>query len=594
MGLFCRRLILIGLVAAAALCCAAPLYAGMEPSDWDYLPVITEINFTSSTVGFAAQDGRRMVFDKAAQSFRQVEPAEYAALMRGAKGGKAAWPEKNEAGDTVTLITSSAGVFLETLNKYCDDDKGPAHELKLSGVVIKDHAAPCDNISSAEIENGRLWLGTRGFGGYGEFPGKGIVVQSLSDGSHIKNISRADGLTDNLVRAVKLDPYTGHVWAATRLGVSEVSSELEVLYSGHLYEDFDAEGACTVQAASVPTRNNFIAVFGRLMGVKDKNKYYEAAMTIPPEIRPCFNIMAVTGWPLMRCEPAGEEGLPGFLPPQFNALVPFVLETADFGPETTWRTVMRLCIFGDKAAAAMVADHATDEAFVSRLGSYGEQCISRYKEASIFPDKPSEAKVKEALGRISRSLSKFKLSAMNGETMPDFNDGGTAIDAADGLAALGSPRGVELLNEFFMRVKPGNGDNPEVLLFSDAAQKLHYRDEFLAGAMSGVEKFYGAPVQQGCLYLDVAHPEEQKKNRAGVKQLVSLLKAVENATHPEWIPHQPSQAQGAYDTCRAAAVSQLKNRAVREEFLKDVYPGLAPAYKRVADGILNNWEIPAN
>lgn len=566
----------------------------MEPSDWDYLPVITEINFTTAAVGFAARDGRRMVFDKAGRSFRQVEPGAYAALMRGAKGGKAAWPEESEAGDNVTLITSSAGVFLETLNKYCEDDGGQKPALKLGGVAIKSQADPCDNISSAELENGRLWLGTRGLGGYGEFPGKGIVVQSLADGSHLKTISRADGLADTLVRAVKLDPYTGHVWAATRLGVSEISPGLEVLYSGYLYEDFDAEGACAVQASSVPARNNFVAVFGRLLGVKDRKKYYEAAMTVPPEIRPCFNIMAVTGWSLMRCEPAGEEALPGFLPPQFNALVPFVLETADFGPEGTWRTVMRLCIFGDKAAAALVADHATDEAFVSRLGSYGEQCISRYREAGLFPDKPSEAKVKEALGRISRALSRFKLSAMSSGASPDFNAGAAAIDAADGLAELGSPRGVELLNEFFMRVKPGNGDNPEVLLFSDAAQKLHYRDDFLAGAMSGVEKFYGAPVQQGCLYLDVTNPEEQKKNRAGVKQLVSLLKAVENASHPEWIPHQPSQAQGAYDACRAAAASQLRDKAVREEFLKNVYPGLAPAYKRVADGLLSGRESPAD
>lgn len=593
MGLFYRRLILIGLVAAAALCCAAPLYAGMEPSDWDYLPVITEINFTSSTVGFAAQDGRRMVFDKAAQSFRQVEPVEYAALMRGAKGGKAAWPEKNEAGDTVTLITSSAGVFLETLNKYCDDDKGPAHVLKLGGVVIKDHAAPCDNISSAEIENDRLWLGTRGFGGYGEFPGRGIVVQSLADGSHIKTISRKNGLTSDLVRVVKLDPHTGHIWTATHLGINEISPELEVLYSGYLYEDFDAEGACAVQAAEVPTRNNFVAVFGRLLGVKDKKKYYEAAMTIPPEMLTCFNVETMTGWPPGHCEAAGALGYSSLLPPQFNALAPFVIETADFSPEKIWGTVKRLCIFSDKAAAALIADHVTDEAFLS-MGSYGEQCVSYYKEAGLFPYKPSETKVKAALGRISRALSRLKLSSMNGGDIPDFREGAAALDAAEGLAALGSPRGVELLNEFFLRVKAGNGDNQEVRFFSEAAQKLHYRDEFLPGAMSGVEKFYGEPVQQGCLYLDVAHPEEQKKNRAGVKQLVSLLKAVENATHPEWIPHQPSQAQGAYDTCRAAAVSQLKDKAVREEFLKNVYPGLAPAYKRVADGILNNWDIPAN
>lgn len=582
-----KKSFFLSIFCAALLGFAPQLYAGMEPSDWDYLPVITEINFTTVTVGFAAQDGRRMVFDKARLTFRQIESAEYAKLMRGAKGGKAAWPEKNKAGDTVTLITSFAGVFLETLNKYCDDDKGTAHVIKLGGVVIKYQADPCNNISSAEIENGRLWLGTRGLGDYGEFPGKGIVVQSLKDGAHIKTLSKTDGLTSNLVRAVKLDPYTGHIWAVTHLGINEISPELEVLYSGYLYEDFDTEGVCTVQASSVPARNNFVAVFGRLLGVKDKKKYYEAAMTIPPDMFACFHAEALTGWAPGYCEAAGGLGNSRLLPPQFNALVPFVIENADFSKEKIWETVSRLCIFGDKAAAELLADHATEEAFVS-MGSYGEQCVFYYKEAGLFPDGPSKAKVKEALGRISRSLSKFKLSAMSGD-VPDFRDGAAAIDAANGLAALGSPKGIDLLSEFFLRVKAGNGDNPEVLLFDRAAQGLHNRDEFLPGVLAGVEKFYGAPVQQGCLYLDVTYPDEHKKNRAGVKQLVSLLKAVENAMHPEWVPHQPSQAQGAYETCRTAAVSQLKDKTVREEFLKNVYSDLAPAYKKVADALLSEF-----
>lgn len=569
---------------------APATYAGIEPSSWDYLPQINEISFTSSTVGFSALDGRRMVLDKDTGAFRQVSSSEYVGIMRGAKGGKAAWPENNDAGDTVTLITSSAGVFLETVNKYCDDDKGSGHVLKLRGAVIKDQADPCNNISSAEIENGRLWLGTRVLGGYGEFPGKGIVVQSLADGKLIGAISKQEGLTSNLVRAVKLDPYTGYLWATTQLGINQISPELEVLYALYLYEDFDENGICAVQGSTTPANNNFLAIYQRILNVKDKRKFYETAMTIPPETRPCFGVMALSGWAVGYCPAAGEYPNSRFLPPQFNVLAPFVMEVADFSPEKIGMTVRHLCIFGDKAVAAMIADHATDEAYAARGGDSGGQCIYNYKEAGLFPVGPSKTKVKEAVGRISRALSKFKLSDMNGSGVADFQASADAVDVANGLAELGSPRGIELLNAFFLRAKAGNGNNPEVNFFSDAAQKLHHRDEFLPGAMAGVEKFYGASVQQGCLYLDVTYPDEHKKNRAGVKQLVSLLKAVENAMHPEWIPHQPSQAEDAYKTCRAAAVSQLKDKTVREEFLKTVYPGLAPAYKKVADTLLSaSW-----
>ena len=569
---------------------APSVYAGLEPSSWDYLPRIDGISFTTAVVGFSSTDGRRMILDKETGGFQQVSPEEYALVMRGAKGGKAADPAESEAGAAATLYTSSGNIVFQTINDDCyGDESKKVHTLKLAGTAINDVVDPCDSISSAEIEGERLWLGTLSKGGYGEFPGKGLVVQSLAAGAHIRTISKRDGLTSNLIRVVKLDPYTGYIWVATQLGIDQISPELDVLYSLYLYEDFDENGGCAVQGSTVPTQNNFIAIFQRVLNVKNKKKFYDAALTIPREMWPCFNVAALTGWSLGYCSQGGDYPNASFLAPQFNVLAPFAMEAADFSPDKIWNTLAHLCIFGDKDVAALIADHATDEAFAARGGDNGGQCIYNYKEAGLFPNKPSEAKVKAALGRISKSLSQFKLSVMKENETPDFNSGANAINSAAALAEAGSPRGVELLNEFFMRVRSGNGNNPEVMLFSDAAQKLHYRDEFLPGIIAGVEKFYGAPVQQGCIYLDVTSPEENKKNRAGVKQLASLLKAVENAMHPEWIPHQPSQAQGAYEACSKAAVSQLKDKAVREEFLETVYPGLVPAYKKVADSLLSGF-----
>ncbi|KAF0127764.1 MAG: hypothetical protein FD189_310 [Elusimicrobia bacterium] len=548
-------------------------HAGREATDWDVLPDFNEINFTTASVGFADPGGVYFVFDREARAFSRVPEKEYRRLMPVSAG-----PARKAGADGAVLLQASDGTVLEAGDAYCSEGVDQKHWLKLGGEPLKDHVRPCVSVSAAEMTDGRLWLGTRGDGEYGERPASGIVVQSAADGSLIKTISDKEGLSGNLVRVIRADPFSRRVWSATHLGLSELSAAGEVLSSWYLYEDLDGNGLPAVMLSTAPRRTNFLAVLQRKLGPKDPAAFVEAVRKIPPEIRDCLGPDG-RRWD---CRYGGSAGGDRFLPEEFNVLVPFVVEAADFSPDNVWMTYFRLCMFGDKGVAGLLAEKYVDAAVATRTGSLATQCLYDYRQAGLLKEKPPEATVKAALGRVSRALARLNALGPDGGHMEIFEAHGVAVEGADALAEIGSPKGIELLNRYFIRSKGGVND-PDALMFDGAAQTLHHRDDFLPGAMAGIEKFYGAPIVQGCMFLDLTYPDGTKKNRLGAAQLRSLVIAVENASHPEYIPHQPSQAEGAYSACRQAALSQMKVPSVREEFYRSVYPALSPAQRKTAD-----------
>ncbi|HNT98043.1 MAG TPA: hypothetical protein PKK31_07250 [Elusimicrobiales bacterium] len=490
-----------------------------------------------------------------------------------------AGPVRKEGEAGVALLPVSDGTVLETGDAYCSEGQDQKHWLKRAGKPLKDQVRPCASISAAEIEGGALWLGTRRDGECGEWPADGIVVQSLGDGSLVRNISRKEGLSGDLVRAIRADPFAARVWAATHLGISELSADGEVLSSWYLYEDYDKDtGLPAVMVSTAPRRTNFLAVFQRKLGPKDSAGFAAAVKKIPPELRDCLGPDG-RRWDCRHGQIGDSDR---FLPAEFNALIPFVVEAADFSPDNVWMTYFRLCMFGDEGVAGLLAEKYADKAVATRTGSLATSCFYDYRQAGLLKEKPSDETVKAALGRVSRALALLSTLGPDGDHMKIFEAHGVAVEGADALAEIGSLKGIELLNRYFIRSK-GGVDNPDALMFDGAAQRLHYRDEFLPGAMAGIEKFYGAPIVQGCMFLDMTYPDGTRKNRLGAAQLRSLIIAVENAAHPEYIPHQPSQAEGAYSACRQAAVSQMKDAAVKEEFYRSVYPALSPAQKKAAD-----------
>ncbi|HBE88173.1 MAG TPA: hypothetical protein DDW67_03425 [Elusimicrobia bacterium] len=553
---------------------SGPVHACREATDWDVLPDFNEINFTTSTVGFADPGGVYFIFDRKTRGFSRVTGDEYRRVMPPSAG-----PARKEGANGVVLLPVLDGTVVEAGDAYCSEGVDQKHWLKIKGREAKDQVRPCASISAAEIRDGELWLGTRRDGECGEWPSDGIVAQSLEDGALVRTISDKEGLSGNLVRAIRSDPFAPRVWTATHLGISELSAAGEVLASWYLYEDYDeTTGLPAVMLSTAPRRTNFLAVFQRELGTRDPAGFAAAVKRIPPELRSCLGPDG-RRWD---CRYGGSAGGDRFLPEEFNVLVPFVVEAADFSPDKVWMTYFRLCMFGDKGVAGLLAEKYAGEAVATRTGSLATQCLYDYRQAGLLKEKPPEATVKAALGRVSRALALLNALGPDGDHMKIFEAHGVAVEGADALAEIGSPKGIELLNRYFIRSKGGVND-PDALMFDGAAQTLHHRDDFLPGAMAGIEKFYGAPIVQGCMFLDLTYPDGAKKNRLGPAQLRSLIIAVENASHPEYIPHQPSQAAGAYSACRQAALSQLKDAAVREEFYRTVYPSLSPAQRKTAD-----------
>jgi len=234
------------LAAAAVLCLSGALHAGREPESWDVLPDINGIYFTPSKVGFTTPGGPWFIFDRKDRSFSTVGAEEYRAHMDGAKGGGVFVSDGWEGSGAAHALVVSDGTSLETSDAYCSEGLDQHHSLIVNGSTVTSRVAPCRSIASAETENGRLWLGTRRDGEYGEYPGEGIVVQALKDGSLVARLSQREGLSGDLVRAIKADPYAPRVWAATHLGVTELSTAPAALGSWYFYEGFGEDGHAEV------------------------------------------------------------------------------------------------------------------------------------------------------------------------------------------------------------------------------------------------------------------------------------------------------------------------------------------------------------
>lgn len=560
-------------------------YAGREPESWDILPAIDEIVFSPRAVGFAARDGRRFILTRSSKTFSPAGEDGFKSEFSENAGGKAAVILENRGINSSVLLKTSAGVNIETTDAYCSEGSNTGHSLKIGGVTFNDRVRPCASVGAAEIENGRLWLGTRYDGEYGEYPADGIVVQSLQDGALIKQISNKEGLAGNLIRAIKLDPYAKNVWTAAHLGINELSPDFKILFTGYFYEGFDENtGSSVIKLSSSPVGSAGLAVLQRKIGVKDKAGYYAAVLSIPPETRNCFNPY---GWDqLSKCPDSNR----GFLPGEFNALVPFLISAIRSGTGDYMREALaQICFFKDPAIADLLAEMEADQALMAKWNFYVRACADKYSSMGIISEKKKAERAGTLLRQIAGGLAKYNLAVINNSFPPDYEVQQSIIEGAKSLLAMGDSRGMELINDHFLR-SAGGHSTPNSMLFTDMAQQFYNYNEFLPAILSGIQKFYGAPAGGGCLYLDMTYTDETRKSRLNAGNLPALLKAAENATHPETVPHQPSQAEAAYVSCKTALESQLKDKTVREEFRRRIYPSLTPARKKIADDILTTTE----
>jgi len=568
------------LAAFMAVVSAPPCFAGREMEPWDTLPGITQIIFSPSVVGFIDKDGRRFIMEREGRSFHEVSTQTFAGLLK----------QKTVR----SRLETSDGRVLSTRDANCsaEGDNSP-HTLLLDGAAIKDQCAPCSSIISAEIADESLWLGTRFDGEYGEYPAEGIVVQALDNGALKARLSTKNGLTGNLVRVIRLDPFTGSLWAGTNAGINEISPDAKSVFAGHMYEDFDpADGSPAIFLSSVPRNSNPLAVLSREIRPARPGEYYAAALTIPGELWNCLTLN--DGFPAPPCEARYDnEAGKNFLPKEFNALLPFLLEAASSSDEARLSaSVGRLCRFNDRR----VYDFFTraekrplqQQTYLDYLA---KDCLGKYERFGLVlsPDKKQRA---DALaGKLTLTLAKIKAAGASDKAYYDYMmnsaDGMLPMDSvvsdAKALIGLGDTRGTGLINDYF---RSARGSGADADLFERIQASLYPYEELAPAMMAGLEKIIGARASSGCRFFDMTYPSLFNKPRYNAGYLPSILAALENAV-PEKVPHQPEQATWVRDACRTAFLTQIKDAGVKSEFLKKYYPALTPARKKIADGILS-------
>ena len=574
------------LVAFTMLFPAPSCFAGREAESWDTLPAITQISFSTTAVGFADKTGNRFIMERVGYSFRKVSPQTFSDLF------KQKTPKSS--------LETSDGRKLNTRDANCsaEGDNSP-HTLSLAGVVIKDQCKPCSSINAVEIAYDLLWLGTRFDGEYGEYPAEGIVVQALKNGSLKARISEKDGLTGNLVRVIRKDPFTGNLWAASNTGINEISPDAKIVFAGHMYEDFNtATGASMIFLSSAPRISNSLAILEREIGVAQPKKYYAVALTIPKAIWSCLNLS--DGFPSPPCEAEyGNETDKNFLPKQFNALLPFLFEAASSSDAARLSaSVGRLCRFNDKRVYDFFS---RSEKTPTRLqydptGFYAKNCLHKYESLGLVLPIDNRQRADTLVNKIILTLAKTKAAGASDKAYYDYITnparGKLPIDSitddTQALIDLGDMRGIELINDYFRAAKGSDADGD---LFERLQASLYPYEELAPAMMAGLEKIIGSHASSGCQYFNMTYPSLFKKPRYNARYLPALLAALENAV-PEKVPHQPEQATWVRDACRASFLSQLKDPAVKADFLKKYYPALTPARKKIADDIFSSANAP--
>ncbi len=290
-------------------------YAGIEFEEWHPLPQIENIVFSNTSVGFISQDHQYFIIDRKSRVFQQVDENSFREKFSGPLPTKPYERFKERE-----VIRASNGREFQSESAYCGEGANQPHKLWLDGKVFQDVVAPCVSISAVEIIDNQLWLGTVYTGEGGEAPAHGIIVQSLQEPRLIKKIDTKEGLTGNLVRAIRIDTQGDKVWVATECGLNEVDRKFRVVSSRYFYEDFDSvSGKPTVFLSSSPKSNNPLAVISRVLSIRDSKAFYEAIKLIP---QAQHNRLKLYDF-FMHSSHYSD-----FLPSEMNVLIPFFIDAA--------------------------------------------------------------------------------------------------------------------------------------------------------------------------------------------------------------------------------------------------------------------------
>jgi hypothetical protein len=439
------RLLLKHTFAVAALLFSATNSpAGRIPEDWDDLPTIDAISFSATSVGLTTFDGENYLLDRSTGRVKKLPRPQFEQHFAGAIGVEAAEVQEEKGVESIVALKTSNGTELITQDAYCDEG-GSKHALWMDGVALKNYVAPCVSVSCAEIVGDKFWLGTRYDGEYGDYPGEGIAVQSLDGSVLVRKLSTKEGLTGNLIRVIRLDPFDKTVWVATNEGLDVVAQNFRVQKSLFFSWKVEPESGVPVVGLS-PTKQKSDprAMLFKRMRTSNEEQFYAAAIAIPADVWDRFlhGKARKDGCSDAQCVDAA------FAPNEMNVLVPFYLEDARSSDERIRQAALaNLCRFNDQRVIDFVVEQRglPPEPEWTFKSGFIRSCFDTYTSFGLIPPEQKEDQIARMLKQEKEALEHLR-KATSGETYPDIK---AATVLAKDLWKEGDRRGIDLINEYF-------------------------------------------------------------------------------------------------------------------------------------------------
>lgn len=262
-----------------------------EFEDSDVLPNITAVGFTQDVVGFVANKSRNshsldlagpasyFMYERSNRKIAEVDAKQFQARFPGGtlRDGPHVDPvTHNLVGYTVNGVPYSLKL------KYCGEGvTSDTRKVVIGNRTIQVRAKDeCTNVSSVEMVNGQLWLGTEFNGEGGSSKAEGVIVQDMKGARVFARITSFAGW----ITRMHVDSFTGNVWVITEKGIYEVNPKFKILSANFFYHDFDpSTGQPTLLFSNKETPSNPFAVISRLLPSEDRKNFFEAVAGIPKD-----------------------------------------------------------------------------------------------------------------------------------------------------------------------------------------------------------------------------------------------------------------------------------------------------------------------
>ncbi|HYK90378.1 MAG TPA: hypothetical protein VE398_16505 [Acidobacteriota bacterium] len=452
-----------------------------------------------------------------------------------------------------------------------------------NGKPLKDFVEPCYSISAVEQIGSQLWLGTRSDGEYGDYPAEGIVIQSLDGERKIGQISSRDGLTGDLVRAIRRSPIDSLIWVATNQGVNAIASNLKIEKSIYFYQDFDpATGNPTFLISPTPHETPMIVEFARQLNLRDYKAFHDAWRSIPAKAANKFIIG------LQDSLYSPENAMPGreaFAPSETSTLVPFFIE-ASRSPDNKTKALAlgALCAMNDPRAVARFVElrSASQQGHGGFESYFIPRCLDKYAVFGLLSKNDTGGLARKLKADTEAALNTISTQRM--DAYPPLPLMETVVKNAVSMKKISDPSGMNLINAYF---KASDGNNRDALLYGYVGQNMMYENDIWLAMVEGLQKFHTADIARGCAYFDMRWNFMPRRYDAAVAKAiltgVSHINSPRSCTGHITITVAPDSRISLLDSCTGAFKSQLDDPATKKLFVEKYYGTLSALEKALAD-----------